>query len=490
MEIVWSIARTGGVIFLALMILNVMILVHEWGHFLAARWRGLKIDAFQIWFGKPIWKKTINGVQYGLGTIPAGGFVKLPQMAPMDAIEGESKEPREALPTISPLDKIIVAFAGPLFSFLLAALFAVVVWKIGYPLNEPKEPTKIGFIDPNKPAATSGLKVGDVIKKIDDQPVERWSGQLRSVQWSIVSSTADKIKFTVERDGKIIDDIYSSYKYPDESEEAKPSGAKKFFSWIFNRPPLKQVGIAAVSVPRVGDVMKHSPAEEAGIKADDLITAVNGQAINHTSQLAEALEKAADQAVSLTIKRGESELNISLTPRKPDQPKGYGKAESGLLLYDKNAEAALTYPSPITQIKDSLTMMKNLLGSVISPKSDLSPAHMGGPIMIVNVYSRLLNTEDGWHKIFWFSVLLNINLAVMNMLPFPVLDGGHITMALIEMARRKALSWKLLEWVQTACVLVLLTFFLTVTLKDIGDVGKLFGESREMKFLPKTEAAK
>jgi regulator of sigma E protease len=150
----------------------------------------------------------------------------------------------------------------------------------------------------------------------------------------------------------------------------------------------------------------------------------------------------------------------------------------------------MSYPTPLTQIKDSLIMMKNLLGSVISPKSDLSPAHMGGPIMIVNVYSRLLKSEDGWRKIFWFSVLLNINLAVMNMLPFPVLDGGHITMALIEMVRRKALSWKLLEWVQTACVLVLLMFFFTVTVKDIGDVGKLFGESREMKFLPKSSEVK
>ncbi len=94
---------------------NVIIFVHELGHFLAARWRGLRVDRFQIWFGKPIWKKEIYGVQYGLGWIPAGGFVALPQMAPMEAVEGKNREPgaleedKETLPPVKPLDKIIVA---------------------------------------------------------------------------------------------------------------------------------------------------------------------------------------------------------------------------------------------------------------------------------------------------------------------------------------------------------------------------------------------
>src|SRR6185436_10285038 len=99
-----------GILFLVLLVFNFIIIVHEWGHFLAARWRGLKIEKFQIWMGKPIWKRTWNGVQYGLGTIPLGGFVQLPQMAPMEAIEGKSGEKGEPLPPIKPIDKIIVAF--------------------------------------------------------------------------------------------------------------------------------------------------------------------------------------------------------------------------------------------------------------------------------------------------------------------------------------------------------------------------------------------
>src|SRR5262250_1107417 len=113
-----------------LLLFNLLIFVHELGHFLAARWRGLKIDRFAIWFGKPIWKTKINGVEYALGTIPAGGYVSLPQMATMETIEGKSDSSGQ-LPPISALYKIIVAFAGPLFSFLLALAFAVVVWAVG-----------------------------------------------------------------------------------------------------------------------------------------------------------------------------------------------------------------------------------------------------------------------------------------------------------------------------------------------------------------------
>src|SRR6266542_4284915 len=129
-----------------LVLFNILIFVHELGHFLAARWRGLKIDRFAIWFGKPIWKKKINGVEYALGWIPAGGYVALPQMATMEAIEGKSETPTDQMPNISALDKAIVAFAGPLFSFLLAVSFAVVVWKVGRPEQVPsKDSTKIGW---------------------------------------------------------------------------------------------------------------------------------------------------------------------------------------------------------------------------------------------------------------------------------------------------------------------------------------------------------
>ena len=186
------------------LLFNLLIGVHELGHFLAAKWRGLKVDRFAIWFGKPIWKKKIDGVEYALGWIPAGGYVSLPQMATMEAIEGKTEDAADApLPNVSPLDKIIVAFAGPLFSFALAIVFAVIVWGVGKPTNEPDNTTTIGWVDPAGPAWKAGLRPGDTILEIDGQPVHHFAPtSADSVTWRIVTSTGTNIAIKYLRDGK------------------------------------------------------------------------------------------------------------------------------------------------------------------------------------------------------------------------------------------------------------------------------------------------
>src|SRR6059058_2193729 len=136
--------RVFFIILEVVLLFNLLIVVHELGHFLAARWRGLYIEKFGIWFGKPLWKKTISGVQYSLGSLPFGGFVALPQLAPMDIIEGKADVDRARLAPISALDKIIVAIAGPLFSLLLALFFAGIVCVIGHPVSESDMTTVVG----------------------------------------------------------------------------------------------------------------------------------------------------------------------------------------------------------------------------------------------------------------------------------------------------------------------------------------------------------
>src|ERR1041385_6578678 len=174
------VARVVLILLEVLVLFNLLIVVHEIGHFLAARWRGLYVEKFGIWFGKPIWKKTINGVQYSLGTLPFGGFVALPQLAPMDIIEGKADVDRAQLPPISALDKIIVAFAGPLFSFLLAVAFAVIVWQIGRPMSSEDDSTTIGWVIPKDsqgnpgPAWQAGLRPGDKILEIDGHSVTQF----------------------------------------------------------------------------------------------------------------------------------------------------------------------------------------------------------------------------------------------------------------------------------------------------------------------------
>src|SRR5882724_7454626 len=195
-----SVLKVAFIVLEVLLLFNLLIFVHELGHFLAARWRGLKVDRFAIWFGKPIWKKKINGVEYALGTIPAGGYVALPQMATMEAIEGKSDTPVEQLPPISALDKIIVAFAGPLFSFLLALAFAIVVWVIGRPVSESETTTRIGYVVKDGPADKAGLKPGDQILEVDGQPVTKFGGMGASVTWRIVRSEGENVEVKVLRD--------------------------------------------------------------------------------------------------------------------------------------------------------------------------------------------------------------------------------------------------------------------------------------------------
>src|SRR5437588_1562202 len=197
------IGRVILVIIEVLVIFNLLIVVHEVGHFLAARWRGLYIEKFGVWFGKPLWKKKINGVQYSLGSLPFGGFVALPQLAPMDIIEGKADVDREQLPPISALDKIIVAIAGPLFSLLLAFVFATIVWVAGYPVSESDMTTTIGYIMPDSPAAKAELNEGDKILEVDGKRVTRLLGMNDSVSWAVVRSEGEKILVKFERAGQV-----------------------------------------------------------------------------------------------------------------------------------------------------------------------------------------------------------------------------------------------------------------------------------------------
>ena len=198
-----TILRYFLIVLEVVLLFNLIIGVHELGHFLAAKWRGLKIERFAIWFGKPIWKKKIGGVEYALGWIPSGGYVALPQMATMEAIEGKTETPVEQLPNVSALDKIIVAFAGPLFSFGLAIFFAFVVWGVGKPDNEADNSTMVGWVDPAGPAWKAGLRPGDTILAIDGNPVKNFAPPaLDSVTWRIVTSDGTNIAIKYLRDGK------------------------------------------------------------------------------------------------------------------------------------------------------------------------------------------------------------------------------------------------------------------------------------------------
>ena len=450
-----SISKVALLIFVILMSFNIIIFVHELGHFWAAKWRGLQIDRFQIWFGRPLWSKTVNGVQYGLGWIPAGGFVALPQMAPMESIEGGNSS-KAALPPIKPLDKIIVAFAGPLFSLLLALTAAVVVSKVGKP-KDFVPVSQIGFVATDSPAEKAGILPGDTILKVNGNTVNGFAGSLDSITEQIVLSRGDQIVFTVQRPG-VPEPLTLTSGF--DTEQTK---------W-FQRKALRKVGLGPASAAIIEQVVVNSPAATAGLVPGDKVVSVDGTPLYGPSQLGQYLKVRNWQTVKLGIEsKAGAHREVSVTPEKPLQPAGTNP-EIGVVWENVQiADVRIVYPGPFEQVGDSLRSMWVTITSVISPTSSIGVGHLSGPVGIMSMQYDLLQTENGWQRMLGFFVLFNVNLAVLNMLPFPVLDGGHITLALLEKIFGRPVQAKPLEIIQTTCALGLISLMLFVTSKDIGD---------------------
>ena len=523
-----------------LVVFNLMIIVHELGHFLAARWRGLVIEKFGIWFGKPLWKKTINGVEYSFGSLPFGGFVALPQMAPMEVMEGKTETPREQLPPVSALNKIIVAFAGPLFSFLLAVVFATLVWFAGRPVSEAEATTTIGYVLPESPADHAGLKVGDKIIDVDGHAVRRFSGMgSDSITWGIIRSEGDTIPITVERTVNGATQTITLNPKP-EIEPTKP--------WM--RKALREIGILPAQHPMVAQVQPGSPAEKAGLKPNDIllrindepaytleavaeyvknhpnasytlavdrdgrtlqfpfaplgatvhevlpdspaaaaglksgdvITAVDGKPMPDGVAISEYIRAHGNQQVVFTVRDGSATRSVSITPLIPV---GESVPRIGLELEDEFGIAQDMYgkfevlhPDPLEQVHSSMMTIFNTVGAIASSKSDVKLQHMGGPIMMMRLYYMFFQSREGWRLALWFSVVLNVNLALLNLLPIPVLDGGHITLALVEAIRRRPVNVRFLEVVQTGCAVMIIGFMLYIAFFDVQDlplIQRLFG---------------
>jgi regulator of sigma E protease len=537
------VARVIFILVEVVVLFNLLIVVHEIGHFLAARWRGLYIEKFGIWFGKPLWRKTINGVEYSLGSLPFGGFVALPQLAPMDIIEGKADIDRAKLPPISALDKSIVAFAGPLFSFLLAVVFAVIIWAVGRPVSEAEATTTVGYVLPGTPAAKAGLQPGDKILSIDGDPVSRFAGMANdSITWRIVRSEGQEIAIVIDRAGE-----KKTIEVTPTIRETKPWMRKAFreIGIVPAETPVVakvQPGTAAAKAgvqpkdvitsingervynilavgdyvrahsteplmlglrrggedtsvpiepetPTVGDVYEKSPAAQAGLKTEDIIVALDGQPVRSAQKISDYVKQRAGQPIKMAILRKGEQLEVTVTPQVPeDVPDSEKKPLIGILwqaweenfgiTLDEQATTTLRHQRPLEQIRASMLSIYNTVGAVASSKSDIKLQHMSGPIMMMQVFYRMFATSEGWRMALWFSVVLNVNLALLNLLPIPVLDGGHILLAFIEAVRRRPVNTRVLEIVQTACAVLIIGFMVYIAFFDVQDLP-IFGRHHE-----------
>jgi regulator of sigma E protease len=455
--------RVFFIVLEVVVLFNLLIVVHELGHFLAARWRGLFIEKFGVWFGKPIWKKTINGVQYSLGSIPFGGFVALPQLAPMDIIEGKVDMDRAKLPPISALDKIIVAVAGPLFSLLLALVFACIVWAVGHPVSESDLTTTIGYVEKDSPAEKAGLLPGDKILDVDGKPVTRFSGMNDSVVWNVLRSEEPTVPFKIQRGDKVL--VVSVAPIKTETR-----------GW--RRKSVRQVMILPAQTALIDKVQPDSPAAAAGLKHGDVVVGFNGTQIYHPIALAEFIESHPNEPVTLQVNRDGAIMDVTVQPKILNAEK---TPRIGIQ-WEQNGRMSVARPNPLEQVYNSVTSTLNTIGAVASPKSDVKLQHLSGPIGIGRIYYLLFQSDNGWQLALWFSVILNVNLAILNMLPIPVLDGGHIVLAVIESIRRKPVNIRLLELIQTGCAVLIIGYMLYVTFYDAQDLPFIRNKLDKMDF--------
>lgn len=204
----------------------------------------------------------------------------------------------------------------------------------------------------------------------------------------------------------------------------------------------------------------------------------------NTEALQDYIKKHPDETLTLDVERSGSRIEV---PVKPTPLPTDGKMQPRIgIQWDTNL--TVSHPSPWELVQNSVTSTLNTLGAVISPKSDVKLQHLSGPVGIGRIYFLFFQSEHGWQLVLWLSVVLNVNLAILNMLPIPVLDGGHILFGLIESVRRKPMNIRVLEYVQGVCTLLIVGLIVYITFFDIQDIP--FVKHALDKYMPPSSQTK
>lgn len=431
------------------------IFVHELGHFLAARRRGLKVERFSIGFGPKIFGWTRDGVEYRVSWIPLGGYVALPQLADMRGIEGDPSSEAERLPPISYSSKMIVAVMGAVFNVLFAFVLASVLWLIKQPVGADEVTTRIGYVASTiglpdgsrvtSPAAEAGLQIGDRIVAIDGKRATRWE----DVSHGVVTGTGRESDgrrltvFTIERDGKT----------HDVTLHPLLAGDEKF----------RRVGISPYFQPVIYRVEPGSRAAQAGLKLEDRVVSVNGTPVHNSQTIYEALHATESQAVTLAILREDQPMTVTVPARPAGAP-----VSAGVIF---GAPSEDVHIDPFTQISRHVSQAVQTLSSLIHPRSDVGMKDVSGPIEIIYVFH--LASQAGIRAVLYLTILVNISLAIFNLLPIPVLDGGHMLFATIAKLRGRAIPPNVLVTTQSVFMVLLLSMVLYVSYFNVIRVHRM-----------------
>src|SRR5580704_12621385 len=357
--------------FLVVLFFSGSIFVHELGHFLAARWRGAHVERFSIGFGPKIFSWRRDGVEYRISWIPLGGYVLLPQLADLGAIEGKSTVDVAKLPPLSYTTKVIVFVAGAIFNVLFAFVLACIVWLVGQPIYNDAATTRIGYIaqtvdlpdgtNAPSPASLAGLHIGDTILAIDGQKITDWSDLTQTLIMSGSRGPDGQPQnvFTILRDGQTLNLTLHPRLAGDEG--------------------IRRVGISPAYELIVLKSSENSPGQRIGLQPKDQILSLDTTPVLNFSTWQDYLAAHANQAVAIKILRDKTEHMLTLPPRA-------GAKDPSDLGLDFIPGSRLTHQNPFTQVTDNLVMTFRTLQSLLNPHSDIGLSKLSSVVGIVHIF--------------------------------------------------------------------------------------------------------
>ncbi len=445
----------------AVCVLGPLVALHEWGHYIVARLCGVKVLTYSIGMGPRIfgWTSKKSGIDYRISALPLGGYVKM-----LDEREGEvlDSEKHLAFNNQHPLKKIAIVAAGPLMNFLIAiGLFCMLFMTPSEQLN-----TRIGKLSGT--AAQSGLAVGDKIVAVDGKAVDDWQ--------AIVYALADRAGETGEVSVGVVKQAGEQQTYAIGIQDFLQTDAQK------HKSPLEVVGFEPwqpAIAPIIGEVVPDGAAARMGLKAGDVIVKINNVPVDDWADVTPIIRDNSERALQFDILRNNTPMALKIMPQgKKMDGKVVGQIGVQVKVPDihvpdeykvvKQDDFATSLQKSFNKTYELSLMTVKSMGKMLSGLIGLD--NLSGPITIAEVSKQSI--EMGWQQAISTAALISLSLAVLNLLPIPVLDGGHILYALIELVTGKPLS----EQVQMVGLNIGMFFLLGLMLIAVSnDITRLFG---------------